>query len=112
MSGSYWYFGGYADYYPKETFDFFEKMIKEKNLNQKGYFIYATTGTYDGIKHQMDTQMEEMLKRNHFFTKKFGGFGKKRHLCARYAAKKANYPLFIYPLFTKNIIAYRLKHYS
>ena len=44
-------------------------MIKEKNLNQKGYFIYATTGTYDGIKHQMDTQMEEMLKRNHFFTK-------------------------------------------
>ena len=44
-------------------------MIKEKNLNQNGYFIYATTGTYDGIKHQMDTQMEEMLKRNHFFTK-------------------------------------------
>ena len=49
MSGSYWYFGGYADYYPKETFDFFEKMIKEKNLEQKGYFIFATTGTYDGI---------------------------------------------------------------
>ena len=69
MSGSCWFFGGYADYYPKETCDFFEKMIKEKNLNQKGYFIYATTGTYDGIKHQMDTQMEEMLKRNHFFTK-------------------------------------------
>lgn len=69
MSGSCWYFGGYADYYPKETCDFFEKMIKEKNLNQKGYFIFATTGTYDGIKHQMDTQMEEMLKRNNFFTK-------------------------------------------
>ena len=69
MSGSCWYFGGYADYYPKETCDFFEKMIKEKNLNQKGYFIFATTGTYDGIKHQMDNQMEEMLKRNNFFTK-------------------------------------------
>ena len=69
MSGSCWYFGGYADYYPVETCDFFEKMIKEKDLNKKGYFIFATTGTYDGIKHQMDTQMEEMLKRKNVFTK-------------------------------------------
>jgi endo-1,4-beta-xylanase len=81
MSGSCWFFGGYADYYPKETCDFFEKMIKEKNLNQKGYFIYATTGTYDGIKHQMDTQMEEMLKRNHFFTKEKVFYYMKKNGC-------------------------------
>ena len=68
MSGSCWYFGGYADYYPVKTCDFFENMIKENNLDKKGYFIYATTGLYDGIKHQMDVQMEEMLKRKNKFT--------------------------------------------
>ena len=68
MSGSCWYFGGYADNYPVKTCDFFENMIKENNLDKKGYFIYATTGLYDGIKHQMDVQMEEMLKRKNQFT--------------------------------------------
>ena len=68
MSGSCWYFGGFADYYPVETCDFFEKMIKENSLDKKGYFIYATTGLYDGIKHQMDVQMKEMLKRKKIFT--------------------------------------------
>ena len=69
MSGSCWYYGGFSDYYPEKTCDFFEKMIKEDNLDEKGYFIYATTGLYDGIKHQMDTQMDEMLKRKNIFTK-------------------------------------------
>ena len=68
MSGSCWYFGGFADYYPVETCDYFEKMIKENSLDKKGYFIYATTGLYDGIKRQMDVQMEEMLKRKKIFT--------------------------------------------
>ena len=68
MSGSCWYFGGFADYYPVETCDYFEKMIKENSLDKKGYFIYATTGLYDGIKHQMDVQMKEMLKRKKIFT--------------------------------------------
>ena len=69
MSGSCWYYGGFGDYYPIETCDFFEKIIKEKNLNEKGYFIYGATGTYDAIKQQMDIQMEEMLKRKKIFTK-------------------------------------------
>ena len=69
MSGSCWYFGGFGDYYPVETCDFFEKIIKEKNLNEKGYFIYGATGTYDAIKQQMDIQMDEMLKRKKIFTK-------------------------------------------
>ena len=68
MSGSCWYFGGFVDYYPVETCDYFEKMIKENSLDKKGYFIYATTGLYDGIKHQMDVQMKEMLKRKKIFT--------------------------------------------
>lgn len=69
MSGSCWYFGGFGDYYPAKTCDFFEKIIKENNLNEKGYFIYGATGTYDAIKQQMDIQMEEMLKRKKIFTK-------------------------------------------
>ena len=49
MSGSCWYFGGFGDYYPVKTCDFFEKIIKENNLNEKGYFIYGATGTCDAI---------------------------------------------------------------
>ncbi len=68
MSGSCWYFGGYGDYYPKETCDFFEKLIAEKSLNERGYFIYVATGTQDVVRDQVYIQMDEMLKRNDVFT--------------------------------------------
>lgn len=68
MSASCWYYGGYGDYYPKKTCNFFEKLIKKKDLNERGYFIYAATGTADGYQKQMDIQMKEMFKRKKQFT--------------------------------------------
>ena len=68
MSGSCWYYGGYGDYYPKETADFFEKLIAEKSLNERGYFIYVATGTQDAVRDQVYIQMDEMLDRKDVFT--------------------------------------------
>lgn len=68
MSGACWYFGGYGDYYPEETCDFFEELIEENDLNERGYFIYAATGTNDTVRNQVEIQMQEMLERNDFFT--------------------------------------------
>lgn len=68
MSGSCWYYGGYGDYYPEETCDFFEELIAEKNLNERGYFIYVATGTQDTVLHQVEVQMAEMLERSDVFT--------------------------------------------
>lgn len=68
MSGSCWYFGGYGDYYPEETCDFFEELIAEHNLNERGYFIYAATGTDYNVRNQVEIQMQEMLARSDVFT--------------------------------------------
>lgn len=68
MSGSCWYFGGYGNYYPVKTSNFFEKLIEENNLNERGYFIYAATGTQDAVRDQVEIQMQEMLKRSDVFT--------------------------------------------
>lgn len=67
MSGACWYYGGYGNYYPEETCDFFEELIEENALNERGYFIYATTGTQDTVRGQVEIQMQEMLKRNDVF---------------------------------------------
>lgn len=68
MSGACWYYGGYGNYYPEETCDFFEDLIEEHNLNERGYFIYAATGTNDTVRDQVEIQMAEMLERNDVFT--------------------------------------------
>lgn len=64
MSGDAWYistFGGL--YYPKETVDEIEKIVKDSDLD---YFIAAYLGTNDARYNQVDNQMVEMLKRNIF----------------------------------------------
>lgn len=68
MSGACWYYGGYGNYYPEETSDFFEELISENDLNERGYFIYVATGTDDSQRGQVDIQMDEMLKRSNVFT--------------------------------------------
>jgi len=68
MSGSCWYYGGYKDYHPKKTCRFFKQMIKEKNLDKRGYFIYAATGTADEYQEQMDIQMQEMFRNKKLFS--------------------------------------------
>ena len=68
ISASCWYYGGKDDYYPEKTCNYFEELIEEKQLNDRGYFIYAATGTKDTYEYEMDLLLNEMLKRNDVFT--------------------------------------------
>lgn len=64
MSGDAWYvatFGGL--YYPKETVDEVEKIVKDFD---KDYFVAAYLGTRDARYDQVNNQMVEMLKRDTF----------------------------------------------
>lgn len=80
MSGSCWYYGTYGDFQTENNVDFIEQLVKNEKLDERGYFIYATTGTRDNVKSQTVMQMEEMLKRDIFtpdhivFYQKDGGY--------------------------------------
>ena len=66
MSSACWYYGGYGNAQPVETCDLFERIIREKNLSRRGFFIYACTGTNDTLRGEMDLQLKEMLSRSVF----------------------------------------------
>ena len=68
MSGSCWYYGTYGDFQTKNNVDFIEQLVKDENLDERGYFIYHTTGTQDTVKSQTVMQAEEMIARAEVFT--------------------------------------------
>ena len=68
MSGSCWYYGTYGDFQTVKNVDFIEQLVKEQNLDERGYFIYHAVGTLDSVKSQTLMQAEEMLARNDRFT--------------------------------------------
>ncbi len=80
MSGSCWYYGTYGDFQTEKNVDFIEQLAAENGLDERGYFIYHTTGTLDAVKSQSLMQAEEMLKRAAFspdhyvFYQKDGGY--------------------------------------
>lgn len=68
MSGSCWYYGTYGDFQTEANVDYLERLVEENDLDDKGYFIYFTTGTQDTVKAQSLMQAEEMLARGDVFT--------------------------------------------
>ena len=68
MSGSCWYYGTYGDFQTEKNVDFIEQLVKDNDLDEKGYFIFHTTGTQDAVKSQSLMQAEKMLARNDIFT--------------------------------------------
>ena len=80
MSGSCWYYGTYGDFRFRENVDFIENLVKEQNLDERGYFIYHAVGTNDAVKSQSVDMAEEMLSRDTFtpdhyvFYQKDGGY--------------------------------------
>ena len=68
MSGSCWYYGTYGDFQTEKNVDFIEQLVKEMNLDQRGYLIYHAVGTEDVVKSQTIMQAEEMLRRGDVFT--------------------------------------------
>ncbi len=68
ISAACWYYGAIDDPQPVMNTDFILSVIEEKELNEKGYFIYACTGTADSMRGELDLQMEEMFSRRDSFT--------------------------------------------
>ena len=68
MSGSCWYHGTYGDFQTVRNVDFIENLVREQNLDERGYFIYHAVGTLDSVKSQTLMQAEEMLARGNVFT--------------------------------------------
>lgn len=68
MSGSSWYYGGYGDFQIEKNVDFIEQLVKDNELNERGYFIYHGVGTNDTVKSQSIDMAEEMLSRSDVFT--------------------------------------------
>ena len=80
MSGSCWYYGTYGDFRFEENVDFIEQLVKDENLDERGYFIYHAVGTQDAVKSQSVNMADEMLRRDAFtpdhyvFYQKDGGY--------------------------------------
>lgn len=77
MSGSSWYYGGYGDFQIQKNVDFVEEIIKENNLEKRGYFIYHAVGTNDAVKSQTEMMAKELLNRKNVFTKEHYMFYRK-----------------------------------
>ena len=80
MSGSSWYYGGYGDFQIEKNVDFIEQLVKDNELDERGYFIYHAVGTNDAVKSQSIDMADEMLSREIFtpdhyvFYQKDGGY--------------------------------------
>ena len=81
MSGSSWYYGTYGDFQIKRNVDHIEEVVRDRNLNERGYFIYHAVGTQDAVKSQSLMMADETLSRNgifppehYVFYQKEGGF--------------------------------------
>lgn len=79
MSGSSWYYGTYGDFQIEKNVNFIESLVKDNDLDNRGYFIYHAVGTKDQVKSQSIDMANEMLSReiftpNHYvFYQKEGG---------------------------------------
>ncbi len=80
MSGSSWYYGTYGDFQIEKNVDFIEQLVKNNDLEERGYFIYHAVGTNDTVKSQSIDMADEMLTREIFtldhyvFYQKDGGY--------------------------------------
>ena len=80
MSGSCWYYGTYGDFRFRDNVDFIEQLVKDNDLDSRGYFIYHAVGTNDAVKSQSISMAAEMLSRETFtpdhyvFYQKDGGY--------------------------------------
>lgn len=66
MSGSSWYYGTYGDFQIERNVDFIEQLVKDNDLDERGYFIYHAVGTNDTVKSQSIDMADEMLTREIF----------------------------------------------
>ena len=67
MSGDCWIMGTSGGrYYPEETADYLEQIVRDSGLAENGFRIYQGIGTDDPIWDQTDSQIQEMFTRSTF----------------------------------------------
>ena len=66
MSGSCWYYGTYGDFQIEKNVDFIEQLVKDNDLENRGYFIYHAVGTNESVKSQSLDMADVMLYRGTF----------------------------------------------
>ena len=98
MSGSSWYYGGYGDFRFEQNVDHIEEVVRQFDLEEKGYFIYHAVGTNDAVKSQSIDMAEEMLSREMFTSDHYVFYQKERGYHDHEAVREYLYnalPLFI-----------------
>ncbi|MBR1824337.1 MAG: hypothetical protein IJ779_08915 [Ruminococcus sp.] len=87
MSGSCWYYGTYGDFRFEDNVDFIEQLVKDNDLDERGYFIYHGVGTNDTVKYQSEEMAKEMLSRKIFSPEHYAFYqcegGQHDHLSCR-----------------------------
>ena len=68
MSGSSLFYGSFSDFQTERNVDHIEEVVRGKNLNVRGYFIYHAVGTLDHLQSQSVVMAEEMLAREGAFS--------------------------------------------
>ncbi len=98
ISAACWYYGDIGDPQPVLNTDFIASVIEEHALNDKGYFVYACTGTMDSMHGEMDLLMDEMFSRGDAFPPEHMVF----YYCEGAAHELVALPVYFYnalPLF-------------
>lgn len=97
MSGACWYYGTYGNFQTERNVDFIGQLVSDNDLNERGYFVYFTTGTDDAVKSQSIAQADEMLARGAFSSEHFVFYQKDGGQHDHYAVREYLYnalPLF------------------
>ncbi len=66
MSGGCWYYGTYQDYRFSDNIDFIEQLVRDNDLDARGWFIYHAVGTDDSYKTMSLGMADEILSRGVF----------------------------------------------
>ena len=102
MSGSCWYYGTYGDFQFEKNVDFIENLVKEKKLDERGYFIYHAVGTEDAVKYQSEEMASEMLSRATFTPDHYVFYRKEGGLDEFF--EKTTYPCIVHWRFTHFVV--------
>lgn len=97
MSGACFYYGDYDDYQTARNVDHLESVVRDEDLNDRGYFVYHAVGTLDAYREQSVLQAEEMLARGAFPPEHYVFYQRKDGRHDRYSVDEFLYnalPLF------------------
>ena len=86
MSGACLYCGSFSDLQTKRNVDLLEEIVRDKDLEERGYFVFHAAGTLDWLQGQSVAMAEEMMAREGAFPPEHYVFYRKEGGCHDYDA--------------------------